>query len=698
MLITNYTTMDSDADDEQHLQISSELKGPKKATASFASMGLSRLVQKAILRKGYKLATPIQRKCIPPIMLGRDVVAMARTGSGKSAAFLLPMVDKLKARQAKEGIRALVISPTRELATQTFKFAREFSKYTTLVPKIIIGGESISQDFETMSSSPDILIATPGRLAHVLVEMKLKLNSIEVVVFDEADRLFEPGYKEMEQVNEICHRLPDSKQTLLFSATMPQKLADFAKAGLNNPVFVRLDVECNLSETLKCVHLHCNSNDKFAILMNLLKNFIRKGQMTVVFMPTKHHVEYARMLLEKARIDCTYVYSSLDPEARKINVSRFTNNKCNVMLVTDIAARGIDIPLLDIVINFNFPFKPKLYIHRVGRVARAGRFGAAISLIAHDETPYLHAQHIFFSIPLTLASELDLKQSNCRDDLEKIPHMILGTVPQHVLDNENDILKKWHEHDEELLAMVKVCDNAMKPYLKTRAPAEAASGNAAKELHKKVLGIHPIFSYSSIDSDRDALLRQIKNFKPKASEVQVSNDPLVKASKKSYADDKYYIKYKPDDSSKEKGLEIDQATMDLMADDENNLKSQNRQVWDRKKKKYVNPQSTNDRKKIRSESGALISASYRSGLFEKWKSHSKYDGTASNDDADDSNNNKQHHNRGINKLRNKLLPKKKKRYELKSNDEILKQRNKDQKNRMRFSKKKRPVNSGKRKS
>lgn len=182
-------------------------------------------------------------------MSGRDVVAMARTGSDKLA------------------IRSLILSPTRELAMQTFKFAREFSRYTNLICKLVIGGESISRDFETITSCPDILVATPGRLAHVLVEMKLSLNDLELVVLDEADRLFEPGFEEIEQVNEICSRMSDSKQTLLFSATMPQKLADFANIGLKNPLFIRLDVETNLSETLKTIYLHCNQQDKFAILV-----------------------------------------------------------------------------------------------------------------------------------------------------------------------------------------------------------------------------------------------------------------------------------------------------------------------------------------------------------------------------------------------------------------------------------------------
>lgn len=735
----------------------------RKSGGTFASMGLSRPVLNAVERKGYKLATPIQRKCIPPIMLGKDLVAMARTGSGKSAAFLLPIIDKLKIRQPKSTTRAIILSPTRELATQTFKFVKEFSRYTNLVSKLIIGGESIGKDFETITSSPDILVATPGRLAHVLVEMKSKLEGAEIVVFDEADRLFEPGFKELEQVNEICNRLPDSRQTLLFSATMPQKLADFAKLDLKDPLFVRLDVESNLSESLKSIFLHCNQQDKFAILLSLLKNFVKDDQMTLVFMPTRHHVEYAKMLLDNSKIDSCNVYSSMDPEARKININKFAKKVCNVMLVTDIAARGIDIPLLDIVINYNFPFKPKLYIHRAGRVARAGRFGCAISLVSHDEMPYYHALNVFLGNPINIASELPVATSNSKD-LAFLPNMVIGSVPQHVLDNENDILKRWHEHDEDLMAMVKVCDNAMKPYLKTREAPAAFSVKASKDIHRKSIGVHPIFKCISKDSDRvneeeDAreigLLKRIKAFKPTSTifevghikgnrkteafgvmqkqrslHVKIANKKnrnpeldehmqsiesgsakLEQDSgcviKKDFEDSRFYLKYQPDNYAKEKGLEIDkttfnnqlkQATLNLVADDEDQIKRQKHQlVWDRKKKKYISSSQLLDQdkrsKKIKTESGAYISASYQSGLYEKWKSQSKVEQRLEDDENDSeserkstqvkrkrngqfSRNAKAQNNRiSLDVLKAKLKPMKRRGKELKNPDEMLKERN-----------------------
>lgn len=170
-------------------------------------------------------------------MEGRDVVAMARTGSGKTAAFLIPLFERLKMRVAKTGARALILSPTRELALQTLKFTKELGKFTGLKSAVILGGDSMDNQFAAIHGNPDIIIATPGRFLHVCVEMDLKLNSVEYVVFDEADRLFEMGLGE--QLTEIVNRLPDSRQTLLFSATLPKLLVDFAKAGLNDPVLIR---------------------------------------------------------------------------------------------------------------------------------------------------------------------------------------------------------------------------------------------------------------------------------------------------------------------------------------------------------------------------------------------------------------------------------------------------------------------------
>lgn len=208
---------------------------------------------KNIARKGFKQPTPIQRKTIPLVLEGKDVVGMARTGSGKTAAFVLPMLEKLKVHSAKVGARAVILSPSRELALQTLKVVKDFSAGTDLRLAMLVGGDSLEEQFKMMMSNPDIIIATPGRFLHLKVEMELSLASVEYICFDEADRLFELGFGE--QMNELLASLPSNRQTLLFSATLPKTLVEFAKAGLHDPILVRLDAETKLPEHLEMTFL-----------------------------------------------------------------------------------------------------------------------------------------------------------------------------------------------------------------------------------------------------------------------------------------------------------------------------------------------------------------------------------------------------------------------------------------------------------
>ncbi|CAG0885350.1 unnamed protein product, partial [Cyprideis torosa] len=376
----------------------------KRKSGGFQSMGLSNAVFRGIMKKGYKVPTPIQRKTIPVLLEGRDVVAMARTGSGKSAAFLIPLLEALRARDSANGPRALLLSPSRELAIQTLKFFKELGRYTDLRASLITGGDSLDGQFSSLHDNPDVVIATPGRLCHVLVEMSAKLSHVRYIVIDEADRLFEMGFAE--QLTEILKRIPrDDRQMMLFSATLPKDLVEFAKAGLSNPTLIRaksqrlfskvlednvkgdkwekmvdattgvflkhgpthmrLDVETKISELLSLSFFHTRPEDKPPLLVRTLRDKVQEGALTLVFVSTKHHVEYLHRLLEKAGLQSTYLYSSLDPTARKINTAKFRGRQVPLLLVTDVAARGIDIPFLDCVINYDFPPKPKLFVHRV---------------------------------------------------------------------------------------------------------------------------------------------------------------------------------------------------------------------------------------------------------------------------------------------------------------------------------------------
>jgi ATP-dependent RNA helicase DDX54/DBP10 len=248
---------------------------------------------------------------------------------------------------------------------------------------LVLGGDSMEQQFAAIHENPDVLVATPGRLLHLLVEMDLSLSTVEYVVFDECDRLFEMGFAE--QVQELVGRLPAQRQTALFSATLPKQLLEFAQAGLTDPTLVRLDVETKLSEQLQTQYLAVRRDDKAAMLVWLLRNVLGLDKQTVVFCATKHHVEYLKELLTLCDMPVAHCYGNLDMTARKIEIAKFRHGKAKVLVVTDVAARGIDIPMLDYVVNYDFPAKPKLFVHRVGRVARAGRSGTAYSLVSPAE-------------------------------------------------------------------------------------------------------------------------------------------------------------------------------------------------------------------------------------------------------------------------------------------------------------------------
>ncbi|KAF6733163.1 ATP-dependent RNA helicase DDX54 [Oryzias melastigma] len=492
----------------------------KKKSGGFQSMGLSYPVYKGVMKKGYKVPTPIQRKTIPVILDGKDVVAMARTGSGKTAAFLVPMFERLKAPQAQSGARALILSPTRELALQTMKFTKELGKFTGLKTALILGGDRMEDQFAALHENPDIIIGTPGRLMHVVKEMNLKLHSVEYVVFDEADRLFEMGFAE--QLQEIIQRLPDTRQTLLFSATLPKLLVEFARAGLTEPVLIRLDVDSKLSDQIKLSFFHLRVDDKPALLLHLLKNVAKPQEQTVVFVATKHHVEYLRELLSSEGIECAHIYSALDQTARKINIGKFVHRKAMVLLVTDVAARGIDIPMLDNVINYNFPSKAKLFLHRVGRVGRAGRSGSTYSLICPDEMPFLYDLHLFLGRPVQFAT-LDHTQE-CDG--------VLGRVPQSILDDEGSHLITAHENSLDLQNLHRVSENAYKQYLKSRPNPSTESIRRVKNLDLSCMAVHPLLGsgLEKMELERLQIVDAIKGYKSKSTIFEINSNSKTPAS------------------------------------------------------------------------------------------------------------------------------------------------------------------------
>ena len=369
-------------------------------SGGFQSLGLCESVLGGVLKMGYRVPTPIQRRALPPALAGRDVVAMARTGSGKSAAFLIPLLERLRAHSARAGARAVVFAPTRELAAQTLRFGAALGRYTSVRWAALVGGESMGEQFAALARNPDVLVVTPGRLLHLLREVPgFSLKAVELVVFDEADRLFELGFAE--QLTDLLARLPAQRQTLLFSATLPRAVAAFAQAGLRDPELVRLDADAKLSEALRLAFFTVRREEKAAALLWTLKHVVVEPAQALVFVATRHAAELLATLLRGAGLAAAPVYGQMDQTARTANLAAFRARKLRVLLVTDVAARGIDLPLLDNVINYDFPDRAKLFVHRVGRVARAGRTGAALSLVAPSDAPYLLDFLLFLGWPAT---------------------------------------------------------------------------------------------------------------------------------------------------------------------------------------------------------------------------------------------------------------------------------------------------------
>ncbi|KAJ6997997.1 hypothetical protein NC653_014271 [Populus alba x Populus x berolinensis] len=501
----------------------------KSKSCGFESLNLSPNVYRGIKRKGYRVPTPIQRKTMPLILAGIDVVAMARTGSGKTAAFLLPMLEKLKQHLPQSGVRALILSPTRDLALQTLKFAKELGRFTDLRISLLVGGDRMESQFEDLSQNPDIIIATPGRLMHHLSEIDdMSLKTVEYVVFDEADSLFGMGFAE--QLHKILTQLSENRQTLLFSATLPSALAEFAKAGLRDPQLVRLDVDTKISPDLKTVFFTLRQEEKYAALIYLVRDHISTDQQTLIFVSTKHHVEFLNVLFKEEGIEPSVCYGDMDQDARKIHVSRFRARKTMLLIVTDVAARGIDIPLLDNVINWDFPPKPKIFVHRVGRVARAGRTGTAFSFVTSEDMPYLLDLHLFLSKPVKAAPTEEEVLQDIDGVMNKIEQAfangetVYGRFPQTVLDLVSDRVREIIDSSAELTSLQKACTNAFRLYTKTKPSPAKESIKRVKDLPCE--GLHPIFKNVLEGGELMALAfsERLKTFRPKQTILEAEGE------------------------------------------------------------------------------------------------------------------------------------------------------------------------------
>jgi len=354
---------------------------------SFNSLGLADAILKAVSTQGYSTPTPIQKKVIPVILEGKDVLASAQTGTGKTAGFTLPILQILTSGQQLRNrpIRSLILTPTRELAAQIFENVKDYSKFLDIKPAVIFGGVNQNPQVQTLRSGVDILIATPGRLLDLQNQGLLSLAKVEILVLDEADRMLDMGF--LRDIKKILNILPIKRQNLLFSATFSKEIKQLAQGILNHPITVEATPGNTTAEMVNHKIYRVDKGKKTELIIKLIMD--GNWQQVLVFTRTKHGANKLCEKMQKKGLTAAAIHGNKTQGARTKALAGFKDAAIRVLVATDIAARGLDIPLLPHVVNFELPNISEDYIHRIGRTGRAGSSGDAISLVSHDEEEYV---------------------------------------------------------------------------------------------------------------------------------------------------------------------------------------------------------------------------------------------------------------------------------------------------------------------
>ncbi|GHT64944.1 DEAD/DEAH box helicase [Bacteroidia bacterium] len=370
---------------------------------TFKELSIIEPILKALHEKGYEIPTPIQEQAIPPALTHRDLLGLAQTGTGKTAAFAIPIIQHLSQAKDKnngKNIRALILTPTRELAIQISECIHDYAKYTGIRHTVIFGGVKQLAQTDALRRGTDILVATPGRLLDLMKQGFIRLDAIQYFVLDEADRMLDMGF--IHDIKRILPKLPKQKQTLFFSATMPDAIAALSASILNRPVRVEVTPASSVVETIKQQVFFVEKQEKKNLLIQLLRK--QRPQSTLVFSRTKHGADKIARILCKAGIGSEAIHGNKSQNARQRALVDFKSNKIGVLIATDIAARGIDVNQLEWVINYDLPDVPETYVHRIGRTGRAGNAGTALSFCSQDEQPLLKDIQRLTGKKLTVAS------------------------------------------------------------------------------------------------------------------------------------------------------------------------------------------------------------------------------------------------------------------------------------------------------
>lgn len=352
---------------------------------TFKELNISEPILRALSDKKYEIPTPIQEQAIPVVFSGRDLLGIAQTGTGKTAAFAIPVIQLIRQlgvrKERGREIKTLILTPTRELAIQIDECFNDYSKYTDITHTVIFGGVNQKSQIDAIRQGPDVLIATPGRLLDLINQKYIKINQIKHFILDEADRMLDMGF--IHDIKRLLAILPKKRQTLFFSATMPVKISSLAKDILSNPARVEIKPVASVRDKIKqCLYL-VEKPQKSGLLINILRE--DEDKSVLVFSRTKHGADKIAKVLKKTGIDCEAIHGNKTQVARQRALTNFKSGKTRVIVATDIAARGIDIDNLELVINYDLPDTAETYVHRIGRTGRAGHSGTALTFYTKEE-------------------------------------------------------------------------------------------------------------------------------------------------------------------------------------------------------------------------------------------------------------------------------------------------------------------------
>lgn len=352
---------------------------------NFTQLDLIPSIQRALRDTGYHSATEIQSKSIPSILRGKDVLGCAQTGTGKTAAFAIPVLQKLQRERGHSTIQALVLTPTRELALQIEENFNTYAKHLSTKSLAVFGGVPQARQVAALKGGIDVLIATPGRLMDLMQQGYVDLSGIKILVLDEADRMLDMGF--IHDIKRLLKKIPAERQTLLFSATMPKEIRKFADSILRNPIEINVTPVSSAARTIRQSVYFVEKKEKAGLLIGLLKD--KSIDRSLVFTSTKYGADKLVKKLHKTGIDAAAIHGNKSQHARQRALEDFKRAKIAVLVATDIASRGIDIDELPLVVNYELPHVPETYVHRIGRTGRAGKDGVAVSFCDMDQREQL---------------------------------------------------------------------------------------------------------------------------------------------------------------------------------------------------------------------------------------------------------------------------------------------------------------------